>query len=44
MAKSTKQKILEGLDKAYEKLLEQKKKDNSTLVVIRDNKIVHIKP
>ncbi|MBK7442809.1 MAG: hypothetical protein WAT43_04365 [Chitinophagales bacterium] len=36
--------IIKGLEKAYEKLLEFKKTKNSELVVIRDNKIVKIKP
>ena len=39
-----KDKILKGLEKAYEKLLEFKKAKNSELVVLRDNKIVKIKP
>lgn len=39
-----KNKILKGLEKVYEKLLEFKKSKNSELVVIRDNKIVKIKP
>lgn len=39
-----KNKILKGLEKAYEKLLEFKKTKNSELVVLRDNKIVKIKP
>ena len=33
-----KNKILKGLEKAYEKLLEFKKAQNSELVVLRDNK------
>jgi hypothetical protein len=37
-------KILEGLKKAYEKMLEFKKEKKSELVVIKDNKIVRIKP
>ena len=37
-------KILKGLEKVYEKLLEFKKSKNSELVVLRDNKIVKIKP
>lgn len=37
-------KILEGMDKVYEKLIEFKKKMNSELVVLKDNKIVRIKP
>lgn len=39
-----KNKILKGLEKTYEKLLEFKKSKNSELVIIRDNKIVKIKP
>ena len=36
--------ILQGLEKSYEKLIEFKKQKNSVLVVLRDNKIVKIKP
>ncbi|MDP2059505.1 MAG: hypothetical protein Q8J97_07190 [Flavobacteriaceae bacterium] len=39
-----KNKILKGLEKVYEKLLEFKKTKKSELVVLRDNKIVKIKP
>jgi hypothetical protein len=39
-----KNKILKGLEKVYEKLIEFKKAKNSELVIIRDNKIVKIKP
>jgi len=39
-----KNKILKGLEKAFEKLLEFKKLKNSELVVLRDNKIVKLKP
>jgi len=39
-----KDKILKGLEKAYEKLIEFKKMKNSELVILRDNKIVKIKP
>jgi len=39
-----KNRILKGLEKVYEKLLEFKKTKNSELVVLRDNKIVRIKP
>lgn len=42
--KEEKDKILKGLEKVYEKLLEFKKTKNSELVVLRDNKIVKIKP
>jgi len=41
---STQTKILEGMDMVYEKLIEFKKKMNSELVVIQDDKIVRIKP
>jgi len=37
-------KILKGLELTYEKLLADKKAKNSDLVIIRDNKIVTIKP
>lgn len=37
-------KILLGLEKAYEKMLEFKKQKNTELIVIRDNKIVKLKP
>ena len=39
-----KQKILKGLELTYEKLLAEKKAKNSELVVLRDNKIVTVKP
>jgi hypothetical protein len=39
-----KNKILKGLEKTYEKLIEFKKMKNSELVIFRDNKIVKIKP
>lgn len=32
------------MDKVYEKLLEFKKKMNSDLVILKDNKIVRVKP
>ena len=38
------EKILKGLEKAYEKMLEFKKKNNSEIVIIKENKIVKIKP
>ncbi len=37
-------KILLGLEKVYEKLIAFKKQKNTELVVIKDNKIVRIKP
>lgn len=39
-----KNKILKGLEIVYQRLLEFKKQKNSVLVVLRDNKIVRIKP
>lgn len=36
-------KILKGLEKAYERMIDFKKEHKSELVVIRDNKIVKIK-
>jgi hypothetical protein len=37
-------KVLHGLELTYEKLIEFKKQKKSELVVMRDNKIVRIKP
>jgi hypothetical protein len=37
-------KILEGMDKVYEKLIEFKKKAKSDLVILKDGKIVRVKP
>jgi len=37
-------KIVQGLDKVYEKLLEFKRQKNTELVVMKDKKIVKIKP
>ena len=39
-----KEKILKGLEKAYENMLEFKRKNNSEVVIIQNNKIVKIKP
>ncbi|MBK8736106.1 MAG: hypothetical protein IPL98_09455 [Saprospiraceae bacterium] len=39
-----KKKILKGLELTYEKLIEFKKLNKSELVILRDNKIVKIKP
>ncbi len=39
-----KNKILLGLEKVYQKLLVFKKQKNSDLVILRDNKIVKVKP
>ena len=41
---TTQTKILESMDKVYEKLIEFKKKMNSDLVILKDDKIVRIKP
>jgi hypothetical protein len=40
----TQKKILDAMDKVYENLIEYKKKKNSDLVVMKDGKIVRIKP
>lgn len=37
-------KILKGLEKTYEKLVEFKKQKKSVLVIMKDDKIVKIKP
>lgn len=42
--KELRDKILVGLEKVYERLIEFKKQKNSEIVVIRDNKVVNIKP
>jgi hypothetical protein len=39
-----KDKIVIGLEKVYERLIEFKKQKNTELVIIKDNKIVKIKP
>ncbi len=49
MTKSEKQqelfdKIQSGFDAVYENLIRYKRQKNSTLVVWRDGKVVHIKP
>jgi hypothetical protein len=38
------EKILKGLERSYEKMIEFKKQKNSVIVVMRDDKIVKIKP
>jgi len=38
------EKILLGMDLVYERLIEFKRSKNSVLVVMKDNKIVTIKP
>lgn len=42
--KEEKDKILKGLEKVYEKLIEFKRQKNSELVILKDNQIVRIKP
>ena len=37
-------KILDGMDKVYDKLIEFKKRMNSELVILKDNKITRVKP
>jgi hypothetical protein len=37
-------KILAGMDRVYEKLIVFKKQMNSDLVVIKNDKVIHIKP
>jgi hypothetical protein len=37
-------KILEGLEKSYQKLLETKRRNNEELVILKDGKITRIKP
>ena len=41
---SNQTKIIEGMDKVYDKLIEFKKKMNSELVILQEDKIVRIKP
>jgi len=38
------QKIIDGMDKVYEKLIAYKKQMNSELVVLKEGKVVRIKP
>ncbi|MET3021284.1 hypothetical protein [Flavobacterium hydatis] len=40
----TQKKIIEAMDKVSENLIEFKKKNNSDLVVMKEGKIVRIKP
>ena len=37
-------KLLKGLDLSYQRLLENKRKNNGELVIMKDGKIVKIKP
>jgi hypothetical protein len=41
---SNQKRILEGMDKVYEKLIEFKRKMNTELVILKDEKIVRVKP
>ena len=41
---SNQTKIIEGMDKVYDELIEFKKKMNSELVILKEDKIVRIKP
>jgi hypothetical protein len=38
------QKIIDSMTKVYEKLIEFKKKSYSELIIMKDNKIVSVKP
>ncbi len=40
----TTDKILEGLQLAYKKLVEHKRKTNGVLVIMKDGKITHLRP
>jgi hypothetical protein len=42
--KEINKKIVEGLEKAYLKLLEFKKLKQTDLVILQDNKVVRVKP
>ncbi len=37
-------KIVKGLEKAYEKMVEFKRNKNSEIVILKENKIIKIKP
>jgi len=41
---SNQKRILEGMDKVYEKLIAFKRTMNTELVILKDDKIVRIKP
>ena len=38
------EKIIYGLEKVYEKLIEFKKQKDTEIVIMKDNKIVRVKP
>lgn len=37
-------KIVLGMEKVYQKLIDFKKKNNSDLIILRDGKVVRVKP
>lgn len=39
-----KNKILKGLEKVYERLLEYKKAKNSDLIILQNDEIIRVKP
>lgn len=39
-----KEKVLKGLEKVYEKMIEFKKEKNTEIVIMKGNEIVKIKP
>lgn len=41
---SNREQILEGMKLVYEKLVEEKKRTDSPIVVMRDGKIAYVKP
>ena len=41
--KELSEKVLKGFRMAYKKLIEKAKRDDETLVIVRDGKIVHVK-
>lgn len=42
--KERKEKLLKALEKAFEELVQKKKKENKKLVIERDGKVVHVDP
>ena len=41
---SDRDKILKGMEKVHEQLIESKKKNNSELIIMINNQIVRVKP
>lgn len=39
-----KDKVIKGLDLAYSRMLEEKRKSNQPIVVLKDGKIVYLNP